>query len=461
MALTNRRNMDLTQGSIVKQLTVFAIPLMLSNLFQSLYNTADTLVVGRFVGSTALAAVGSTGALTGLFTSFFIGMGTGAGVIISQAVGRQDEEGLRKGVHTAVAMAILFGIGLGTLGALLSPLLLRFMGTPEDVLPEATLYLRINFIGLITLTMYNITAGILRAIGDSRRPFYYLLISGCTNMVLNVFFVVVCHMGVAGVSVATIISQALSAVLAMLNLMRAEGPYQLQLKKIRIDWSTFGSIARIGLPAGVQSMVISLSNIVIQSQINVFGSAAMAGHSAAGRIDMFTYMPMNAIALSTTTFVAQNLGAGKVKRARKGAMTAWIMANLVTIFVGGMACLFRNQLISLFTTDPEVHAFGVLSMTIRCATYFLFSGTDIMSGTIRGSGNGFVPMCISLVNMCALRILWLMIAIPIWHEFWVVVVCYPLTWTLASICYLVYYFSGAWLRSWRKRNPSIETAMEE
>lgn len=453
--------MDLTQGNIVKQLTIFAFPLLLSNLFQSLYNTADTLVVGRFVGSTALAAVGSTGSINGLFTSFFIGMGAGAGVIISQAVGARDDEALHKGVHTGIAMAILFGIVLGALGAILSPTLLRWMGTPEDVLPEATLYLRINFIGLITLTMYNITAGILRAIGDSQRPFYYLLISGCTNVVLNVFFVVVCHWGVAGVSVATIISQALSAVLAMINLMRADGPYRLELRRVRLDLPTFVKVARVGLPAGVQSMVISLSNVVIQSQINVFGSAAMAGHSAAGRIDMFTYMPMNAIALSTTTFVAQNLGAGKVKRAKKGAMTAWIMANLVTIFVGGMACLFRNPLISMFTTDPEVHAFGVLSMTLRCGTYFLFSGTDIMSGTIRGSGNGFIPMCISLINMCALRIIWLMIAIPIWGQFWVVVACYPITWTLASICYLTYYFSGAWLKSWRKRNPNVVEIMED
>lgn len=452
MSALRRRNIDLTKGNIWTQLVIFALPLMASNLFQTLYNTADTLVVGRFVGPTALAAVGSTGSITGLIIGFFMGMGTGSGVIISQAYGERNDEAVEKGVHTAIAVAIVLGIGLGLIGVILSPLMLKWMSTPEDVLDQAVLYLRINFLGLISLTVYNISAGILRAIGDSKRPFYYLVISGITNVILNLIFVLVFHLGVAGVALATIASQVLSSVLALHNLTHTDGSYRLHLKQIRIDWPTFRKILKIGVPAGVQSMVISLSNIVIQSQINVFGSAAMAGHSAASRIDSFVYMPLNAVSLSTTTFVAQNLGAGQLERAKKGATTALILGALVTIGIGMTAVLLRTPLIKLFTTDAEVIRFGVMSLTIRCATYFLFTGTDVLSGTIRGAGNAVVPMCISLVNMCVIRIIWLMIAIPIWHEFWVVVVCYPITWFLASACYIIYYARGTWLNRWRAKH---------
>ncbi len=456
MATLRRRYIDLTQGSIWKQLIIFALPLMASNLFQTLYNTADTLVVGRFVGPTALAAVGSTGSVTGLIIGFFMGMGTGSGVIISQAFGERNDEAVEKGVHTAIAVAIVLGIGLGLLGVVLSPLMLRWMGTPDDVIEEATLYLRINFIGLISLTVYNMSAGILRAIGDSKRPFYYLVISGITNVLLNLLFVITFRMGVAGVALATIISQVLSSALALHNLIHADGPYRLHLKQIHIDWPTFFKILKIGIPAGVQSMVISLSNIVIQSQVNVFGSAAMAGNSAAGRIDAFVYMPLNAISLSTTTFVAQNLGAGKLDRAKKGARTALLLGSLITLGIGLLAALFRTPLVSMFTTEPEVIAFGALSVGIRCATYFLFAGTDVLSGTIRGAGNAVVPMVISLVNMCLIRIIWLLIAIPIWHEFWVVVACYPITWFLASACYLIYYLHGGWLKKWKETHVAAE-----
>jgi len=451
---TRSRNMNLTEGTIWKQIVLFAFPLMCSNLFQQLYNTADTMVVGRFVGSTALAAVGSTGSVTGLLVGFFIGMGTGSGVVISQYYGAKDYDNLHKSVHTALALAIVFGIVLGILGVVLSPALLRWMGTPDDVMDQAVLYLRINFIGLITLTVYNIGAGILRAIGDSKRPLYYLVISGVTNVILNVLFVVVFHMGVAGVSVATICSQLLSSILVLHNLSKAAGPYRLDFKAIRFHKDIFFKIAKIGLPAGVQSMVISLSNVVIQSKVNAFGSAAMAGHSAASRVDAFVYMPMNAISLATTTFAAQNLGARKMDRVKKGTRTSILLGIGVTAALGWAVSFVAEPIIKLFAEEAEVIDYGIMSLRIRCMTYFLFTFTDVLGGVIRGSGNAVVPMCISLTNMCVIRIIWLVIATSIWNDFSVVVISYPLTWTLASLCYLVYYLKGGWLKKWEVEHSS-------
>lgn len=433
------RNIDLTQGTIWKQLLLFALPLMASSLFQQLYNTMDSLIVGRFVGPTALAAVGSTGSLNGLVIGFFMGMGTGAGVIVSQTFGARDYEGVQRSVHTALWTAGVLGIVLGIIGYFITPAMLTWMQTPDDVFDQAVLYLRINFAGLITLTVYNMGAGILRAVGDSKRPLYYLITAGVTNVILNFIFVVFFHMGVAGVALATVISQLLSAVLVLLNLYHTHGIYKLHFKEIKPHRQTLWRIVRIGIPAGVQSMVISLSNIVIQSNINVFGSAAMAGNSAAGRIDAFVYLPTNSLALGVTTFVAQNVGAGKLDRVKKGVTTCMLLGFGITLGLGLLAILIRRPLIGMFTSDEEVMAYGILSMTIRCGTYFLFVPTDTLSGVIRGSGNAVVPMIISLVNMCLVRLVWLWIAIPIWHEFWVVNVCYPITWTLASLCYLLYY----------------------
>ena len=448
------KNMNLTEGTIWKQIVLFAFPLMCSNLFQQLYNTADSMVVGRFVGSTALAAVGSTGSVTGLLVAFSIGMGTGSGVVISQYYGAKDHENLHKAVHTAMALAIALGIGLGILGVILSPTLLRWMGTPEDVMDQAVLYLRINFSGLVSMIVYNLGAGILRAVGDSKRPLYYLVIAGVTNVILNVIFVVFFHMGVAGVSVATICSQVLSSFLVLRNLTKAAGPYRLNFKDVRFHKEIFFKIAKIGFPASIQSMVISLSNIVIQSKINAFGSAAMAGHSAASRVDAFVYMPMNAISLATTTFVGQNLGARKLDRVRKGARTAVMLAIGVTIVLGGLASLAADPIIKMFADEKDVIDYGMMSLQIRCSTYFLFAMTDVLGGVIRGSGNAVVPMCISLTNMCVVRIIWLMIATNIWNDFSIVVITYPMTWALASLCYLLYYWKGGWMKKWEQEHSS-------
>lgn len=451
---------NLTEGTIWKQLVLFALPLMASNLFQQLYNTADSLVVGRFVGSTALAAVGSTGSLTGLIIGFFMGMGTGSGVVISQYYGAKNYEKLQKSVHTAVALAIAFGIVLAVVGVVLSPYMLRWMSTPDDVMDQATLYLRIYFIGIISLTVYNIGAGILRAVGDSKRPLYYLIVSGVTNVVLNLIFVIVFDLGVAGVALATICSQVLSSVLVIYNLTHTSGPFKLHLKEIRFDKDILIQIAKIGLPAGVQSMVISLSNIVIQSKVNMFGSAAMAGHSAASRIDSFVYMPLNAISLATTTFTAQNLGAGKMDRVKKGTRTSIIIGLAATIAVGWIAGIAAKPLIEMFSDEQEVIFFGIKSLRMRCMTYFLFVFTDVLAGVIRGSGNAVVPMAISMINMCAVRILWLIVAMPFWKDFNVIVFSYPLTWGLASLCYMIYYLKGSWLKKWKQLHENPPEALE-
>lgn len=452
------RSVNLTEGSIFKGLLIFSLPLMASNLFQQFYNTMDSLVVGQFVGSTALAAVGSTGSLSFLLIGFFMGFGTGSGVIIAQHYGARDQEGVSKSVHTAMALAIVFGIVLGIVGAIVAPMLLTLMNTPENVMAQATLYLRIYFGGIITMTIYNIGSGIMRAVGDSKRPLYYLIIAGITNVLLNLLFVIVFKMGVAGVALATIASQFLSAILVVRDLMRTHESYRLELKKIQFHKDILIRIAKIGIPAGIQSMVISLSNIVIQSKINIFGSAAMAGQAAAQRIDGFVYMPLNAFSLAMTTFTAQNLGAGKYDRVHKGTRTAMLMGLVSTIGLGWTAALLAKQLVGLFSGEADVISYGMKSVMVLGGTYFLFVFNDILAGVIRGAGNATVPMIISIFNMCVVRILWLTIVLPIWQNYYLVLVCYPMTWALSSLFYIIYYLRGKWKDPWKEKEAQAKAA---
>lgn len=450
------RSVNLIEGSILKGLILFSLPLMASNLFQQFYNTMDSLVVGQFVGSTALAAVGSTGSLSFMVIGFFMGFGTGSGVIISQHYGANEPEEVSKSVHTAMALAIFFGIVLGIIGILVAPGLLKLMNTPDNVMDQAVLYLRIYFGGVITLTIYNIGSGIMRAVGDSKRPLYYLVIAGITNVVLNLIFVIVFHLGVAGVALATIASQLLSSILVVHDLMKAQESYRLELRKIRFHKDILIKIAKIGIPAGIQSMVISLSNIVIQSKINIFGSSAMAGQAAAQRIDGFVYMPLNAFSLAMTTYTAQNLGAGKFDRVHKGTRTAMLLGLVCTIVLGWGAALMARPLVGLFSDEEEVLYYGVRSVLVLGGTYFTFVFNDILAGVIRGAGNAVVPMTISIFNMCIVRILWLTIVLSIWQNYYLVLVCYPMTWTLSSLCYIIYYFKGKWREPWKKKEMEME-----
>lgn len=446
-----RQVVNLTQGTIWKQILLFALPIMGANLFQQLYTTVDSLVVGRFVSHTALAAVGAAGSVSYLLIGFFMGMGTGAGVIVSQYYGAKDYDKLEKSVHTAVAMSLLFGVMLGLIGVLMTPSLLRLMNTPEDVMDQAVLYLRIIFGGLITMTVYNVGSGILRAVGDSKRPLYYLIIAGVSNTILNLFFVLVVGLGVDGVAYGTILSQLISSILVIANLVRSKEVYRLSLRKIRFHKDIFFEICKIGIPSGIQSMVISLSNVVIQANINVFGSSAMAGYSAASRVDGFVYMPLNAFSLSLTTFTAQNLGAGNIKRVRQGTRTGIIMGLIVTASIGIFVAIFSQQLTQLFSNDKEVIFYGARTIVVLGLGYSLFVFNDILAGVIRGAGNATVPMIISIFNMCIVRILWLTFLLPIWKDFNLVLVCFPMTWALSSACYILYYFKGGWFRRWEQQ----------
>lgn len=445
------RTVNLVEGSIWKGMLLFALPLMASNLFQQFYNTMDSLVVGQFVGSTALAAVGTTGPLVYLIIGFFVGFGTGSGVIISQNYGAKDEKEVSKSVHTSMAIAIIFGVVLGVVGVLFSPLLLRLINTPDDVMDQAVLYLRIYFGGVITLTIYNIGSGIMRAIGDSKKPFYYLIISGVSNVILNLLFVIVLRLEVAGVALATILSQLLSSILVIRDLVKAQDIYRLDFRKIHLHKDVLLKIAKIGVPAGLQTIVVSLSNIVTQSKINIFGSIAMAGHSAGQRIDGFIYMPLSSFSLTMTTFTAQNLGAGQFDRVKKGTRTAMLMGFIATAGLGGLAVLLARPLIGIFSSEEEVIAYGIRYLTIIASTYFTVVVNDTLVGVIQGSGNAFVPMIISMSNMCIARILWMSILLSICQNYYLVLICYPITWTTSSLCYLIYYLKGKWREPWINR----------
>lgn len=440
----------MTEGVIWKQVLLFAIPLMLTNLLQQLYNTVDSIIVGQYIGKIALAAVGSTGQITNLFIGFFVGVSTGAGVVVSQAYGAKNNEKLHKAVHTAVALSILAGILLGIIGVVFAPHILTLTKTPADVFDSAVRYLRIIFGGIIFTTVYNIGAGILRAIGDSKRPLYYLAVCAVMNVALNLLFVVAFNMGVDGVAWATIIAQAVSAVLVLIRLIRTKEVYKLVVSSLTIDTKQLKEIIRIGIPAGMQSVVMNLSNVIIQSFVNAEGSTIMAGFAAAARIDAFIYMPISALALTATTFTGQNIGAKQFDRVRKGSKTCILLSASITFVFGITAASVSEFLISLLNSDPGVVAYGGQFVKIFASTYFIFGIAEAMSGTIRGAGVSTPPMIISLITLCALRVIYLFIFVPIIDNIHVITFCYPISWIANAAVFSVYYFKGNWLKKHEK-----------
>lgn len=442
----------ITQGSIVKALTGFAFPILLSNLFQQFYNLVDSIIVGRFVSAQGLAAVGSVGSLCGLVIGFFMGLATGAGVLVSQYYGAGDVKNLQKAVHTTMCLALLSGVLLTGIGLLVSPLLLEVMNTPADVLPDALTYLEIYFGGILSLTIYNMGAGILRAAGDSKRPLLYLVVSSVVNIILTLLFVVPLKMGVAGAAWGTLAAQVVSAVLVLLNLTRTEQPYRYTLRRTRIDGHCFKDILRIGIPAGLQSVVVSLSNVIIQTRINSFGSSAMAGLSAAAKIDGFVFTPMNAFGLAATTFTGQNVGANRFDRVKRGT---WICLGLsmgITLVLGLLAVAFRRPLLAIINTDPEVIAYGQQMVFVMGVTYSIFAVGETLTGVIRGTGTSVPPMIITLVNMCLVRMVYIFVTKSLWPDsILAVMLCYPFSWVLNASCMLLYYFRGGWLKKARRR----------
>ncbi|MCI7500053.1 MAG: MATE family efflux transporter [Oscillospiraceae bacterium] len=443
MAEQKKYEMDMCSGSILKKMLMFTLPLMLSSILQLLFNAADIVVVGRFAGDNSLAAVGSTTALINLLTNLFVGLSIGANVTAARNYGGKREAALSRTVHTAVTISIISGVILTVIGVVGTREMLRLMSTPDEIIDLAADYLRIYFAGITATTIYNFGSALLRAIGDTKRPLYYLLAAGAVNVVLNLLFVIVFKMDVSGVALATIISESLSAFLVIRCLMRETGAIKLELKKLRVHKAELISIIRIGLPAGFQGIVFALSNVVIQSSVNLFGNIVVAGNSAAANIEGFVYMAMNSFYQATLSFMSQNFGAGEYKRLNKILACGELCVVAVGLVLGNAAVLFGNQLLSIYSDSPEVIAAGMVRLHYISKVYFLCGIMDVLVGALRGIGYSVLPMVVSLLGACGLRLLWIatVFQIPEFHKVEVVYLSYAITWIITAgvhfLCYVI------------------------
>ena len=453
---TTNRN-EITEGVIWKQLLLFFFPILFGTFFQQLYNAADAMILGRFVGKEALSAAGgSTGTVINLLVGFFVGLSSGATVIISQYYGAKRKEMVGYAVHTAMAFSLAAGLLLMIGGFAAAPSILKAMDTPTEVLDLAILYIRIYFLGVIGNLIYNVGAGILRAVGDSKRPLYFLIASCFVNIVLDVVFIVVCRLGVAGAAIATISSQALSAVLVIIVLMKTGDMHRLELRKIRFDKRMFHRIIRIGFPAGLQSVMYSLSNIIIQSAINAQGTDTVAAWTAYSKLDCIFWMTINAFGISVTTFVGQNFGAGKPERVRKGIRTCLCMTLGATVFVSLLLYNGAPYIYQLFTTDKEVLSIGLAMTRFLVPVYVTYIIIEIMSGALRGVGDCWIPTLICLGGICVIRVLWIMFAVPVKPDIYTIMFSYPLTWTVTSMLFVGYY---AWFSKISRRRTDRKPAV--
>lgn len=435
----------MTSGSIGKRMMFFALPLLLGNLFQQLYNTVDSLIVGNFLGSSALAAVSSSGSLIFMLIGFLSGISAGAGVVISQYFRAEDVPNIQRVVHTTVAFGIAAGLLMTIVGILLSPQILAWMGTPESVMPESISYLQIYFSGSLGFVLYNVFVGILQAVGDSRPPLYYLMASSVINLVLDILFIGFFHTGVGGAALATVISQVFSAILCFVQLLRTKESYQLRLSSIRFDLPMLGRIIRIGLPSGVQNSIIAFANVVVQSYINAFGEMAMAGYGAYTKIEGFAFLPINSFTMAMTTFVGQNLGAGQTERTRKGARFGILVTVVMAELIGVIVMLFAPQLIAAFDSTPAVVQFGVEKAQTAALFYCLLAYSHSVASVIRGAGKAVVSMLIMMTFWCVVRVAFLAVSIPFTHSVLMVYAVYPLTWALSSVAFFFYYRRANWL----------------
>lgn len=435
----------MTEGSIWKKLLMYSIPLILGNLFQQLYNTVDSIIVGNYIGSEALAAVGSSGSIINLLIGFCVGASAGAGVVIAQFFGAQDKEGVRKAVHTTLAIAIGAGVVMTVVGILLVPFLLRAMGTPEEVFGQAVTYLQVYFGGIFFSVIYNMSAGILNAVGNSRRSLIYLMIAAVSNIFLDLLLVVVLKMGIVGAALATDISQLLSCIFILLFLTRSQEIYRVRLREIRFYERMPSKIIKIGLPTGIQHVVISFSNVLVQSSVNSFGAAAMAGFAAYIKIDGFNILPVMSFSTAATTFTGQNIGAGKYDRVKRGMYVSLAMGIIYTIATGILLLIFAPQVIGVFTDNQEVVTYGVYIMKFFCPFYWSLAILHVLSGTIRGTGHTLEPMLVILFSLCVFRVIWITAALSIAHQFSYVMVVYPLSWMVGMILILLYAWKGRWM----------------
>lgn len=434
-----KRDVDMTQGSIARHIITFALPLLVGNIFQQLYNTVDTWVVGNFVNNEAYAAVGTVGPVVNMLIGLFIGLSAGAGVVISQFYGAHREEEVQKTVHTAILMTLIMAVAFSIIGIAMTPTMLNLMKMPENVIPEATTYLTIYFGGIIGLMLYNIGSGILRAVGDSQRPFYFLVVCAVLNTVLDLLFVLQFNMGVAGVALATVLSQCTSAVLVMITLLKSNSSIRLQFKKLRIHWAVLKKIFHVGVPAALQMCITSFSNIFVQSYINFFGDDCMSGWTTYAKVDQLLFLPMQSISLASTTFVGQNLGSNQPERARQGVSISIRLALAATAILCVPVVIFAPEIVAFFNNKPEVVEYGALLLRWLSPFYLLCCYNQIYSGALRGAGNTKAPMVIMLLSFVAFRQAYLFVMAGVWNEILPIAMSYPAGWLLCSILTTVYY----------------------
>ena len=462
---TTSRSADLTSGPMLQKIILFSVPLAASSILQLLFNAADVVVVGRFAGSTALAAVGSNGALINLLVNLFVGLSLGANVVAARCFGARDEKGVQDTVHTAVALGLVSGVLLAVVGFCAARGLLELMSCPEDVISLSTLYLKIYFIGMPMTMLYNFSSALLRAMGDTKRPLYCLAAAGVINVVLNLVFVIYFHMDVAGVALATVISQCISAALVVRCLMKETGPLRLDFRQLKIYPIKLKQIMQVGIPAGIQGMLFSLANVTVQSSVNSFGEVIMAGSSAAISIEQFIYSNINAFYQANVAFTSQNYGAGDYRRIKKIAMISVVTGVVTTELLSVLAVYFGPQLLGIYSPSAEVVAAGIVRLRWIALFYGLDAIMDVIVGSLRGVGYNILPMLVTLMGACASRLIWLstVFRLPAYHRIEMVYIVYPLSWALTATTHLICYFfvSRKVDRELRAHEAELAARMEE
>ena len=447
----------ITEGVIWKQLLLFFFPIMLGTFFQQLYNTADAIIVGKAVGKEALAAVGgSTGTLINLLVGFFVGLASGASVIIAQLFGARRAQDVSRAVHTTIALALSSGALLTAVGLLCAGGILELMGTPQEVMAYALPYLNIYFLGMIPQLVYNIGSGVLRAVGDSRRPMLFLICAALTNIVLDVLLVLGLGLGVRGAAIATVLSQVVSAVLILVSLCHAQPVYRLHFRRIRFHGDMLLRIVRIGLPAGLQSVMYSLSNMIIQASVNGFGTDVMAAWTAYGKIDGLYWMMISAFGVSITTFAGQNFGARRYDRMRRSVRVCLGMAAGVTVFMTALILAVGRPMLGMFTDDAHVVEMGMSIIRLIVPTWITYLCIEILSGAMRGAGDSLMPTLMTLTGVCLMRVFWVTVVVPRMHQLPVLMLSYPITWVITSCMFIVYYLRGRWLDRCIARQGSVQ-----
>lgn len=430
---------NMTEGNLLPKILMFSLPLMASSILQLLFNAADIIVVGQFAGSQSLAAVSSTGALINLIVNLFIGLSIGTNVLVARYIGANEQEEISKTVHTAMMLSFIGGFILTIFGIVAAKPMLHWMDTPDDVIDLSAIYLRIYFLGITANLIYNYGASILRAKGDTKRPLYFLALAGVVNVILNLILVIIFHLDVAGVAIATITSQIISAILVFICLMNEADGMQLKMDLLKIDWKKLGEILKIGLPAGIQSSIFSLSNVMIQTSINSFGSVVMAGNGAASNIEGFVYVGMNAFYQSCLTFTGQNFGAKKIDRVKKTLYVCIGLVILTGLVLGIGAWYFGESLLAIYSNDADVIAAGLVRLSYVSKVYFLCGIMDVLVGSLRGLGYSIVPMIVSLIGACGLRIVWLMTVFVMIPTADIIYLSYPVSWIVTALVHLLTY----------------------